>query len=150
MGFLGAGAIIRLGSNIKGLTTASSLWLVAAIGLTIGAGMYIAAIVTEILSLVALMLLDPLERKFFPKVQNKVLEVYYNHSAEPNTEAALKILKNFGIENKSLNVNLGRGKRAKSRVQFLVSMPERIDVPKLAKALKSSDDIIRFEIKERL
>jgi len=148
MGFLGAGAIIRLGSNIKGLTTASSLWLVAAIGLTIGAGMYVAALVTEILSLIALMLLDSLERRFFPKVQNKLLEVYYNHSAEPNTKAALKILKNFGIESKSLNVNLGQGRREKSKVRFLVSIPEMVDVSKLAKALKASNDIVRLEIKE--
>jgi len=66
MGFLGAGAIIRLGNNIKGLTTAASLWLIAAIGMTIGAGMYIAALTAEILALIALMGLNKVERKLFP------------------------------------------------------------------------------------
>jgi putative Mg2+ transporter-C (MgtC) family protein len=66
MGFLGAGAIIRLGNNIRGLTTAASLWLVAAIGMTIGAGMYIAALTTVILALIALMLLNKVEKKIFP------------------------------------------------------------------------------------
>ena len=66
MGFLGAGAIIRLGNDIKGLTTAASLWLVAAIGMTIGAGMYIAALTAEILALIALMVLNKVERKLFP------------------------------------------------------------------------------------
>ena len=150
MGFLGAGAIIRLGSNIKGLTTAASLWLVAAIGMTIGAGMYIAALVTEILSLITLMVLNPVERKIFPEVQNKMLVVYYNHSAEPNTETALEILKSFHIESKSLNVNLGRDKGKRTKVRFLVSIPEIVDISKLAKALKSSDDIIRLEIKEKI
>ncbi len=47
VGFLGAGAIIHYGKNVRGLTTAASLWTVAAIGLTIGAGMYgLAAIIT--------------------------------------------------------------------------------------------------------
>ncbi|MCL1814473.1 MAG: MgtC/SapB family protein [Treponema sp.] len=150
MGFLGAGAIIRLGSNIKGLTTASSLWLVAAIGMSIGAGMYAAALVAEILSLITLMLLNPLERKFFPEVQNKLLELYYNRSVEPDTEAALEILKNFGIESHSLNVNLAKGKRKNNKARFLVSIPDMVDISKLAKALKSSGNIIRLEIKERI
>jgi len=67
MGFLGAGAIIRLGSNIRGLTTAASLWLSAAVGLTIGAGMYIAALTTVILAIITLILLHRLERKLFPE-----------------------------------------------------------------------------------
>jgi len=66
MGFLGAGAIIRLGNNIKGLTTAASLWLTAAIGLTIGAGMYIAAFTVVALALIALILMNRLEKKIFP------------------------------------------------------------------------------------
>jgi putative Mg2+ transporter-C (MgtC) family protein len=66
MGFLGAGAIIRLGNNIRGLTTAASLWLTAAVGLTIGAGMFIAALTTVVLAIITLMLLHRLERKLFP------------------------------------------------------------------------------------
>jgi len=67
MGFLGAGAIIRLGSNIRGLTTAASLWLTAAVGLTIGAGMYIVALTAVILAIITLILLHRLERKLFPE-----------------------------------------------------------------------------------
>jgi putative Mg2+ transporter-C (MgtC) family protein len=67
IGFLGAGAIIRLGNNIRGLTTAASLWLTAAIGLSIGAGMFIAALTAVILALVTLMFLNRLERKLFPE-----------------------------------------------------------------------------------
>jgi len=66
IGFLGAGAIIRLGSNIRGLTTAASLWLTAAVGLTLGAGMYVTALTAEILALVTLILLHKVENKLFP------------------------------------------------------------------------------------
>jgi putative Mg2+ transporter-C (MgtC) family protein len=54
IGFLGAGAIIRQGLSIRGLTTAATLWVVAAIGLAAGAGYYSAAIVTTAVALVAL------------------------------------------------------------------------------------------------
>jgi putative Mg2+ transporter-C (MgtC) family protein len=67
IGFLGAGAIIRLGNTIRGLTTAASLWLTAAIGLSIGAGMFIVAITAEVLAIITLMLLNRLERKLFPE-----------------------------------------------------------------------------------
>ena len=66
MGFLGAGAIIRLGYNIRGLTTAASLWLIAAIGMTIGAGLFIAAGTAAVFALIALFVLNKVERKIFP------------------------------------------------------------------------------------
>ncbi|MCL2181811.1 MAG: MgtC/SapB family protein [Treponema sp.] len=67
MGFLGAGAIIRLGNNIRGLTTAASLWLTAAIGLSIGAGMFLAAGTVLALALITLILMYFLEKKLFPE-----------------------------------------------------------------------------------
>ena len=54
IGFLGAGAIIRQGMNVRGLTTAATLWAVAAIGLASGAGYYSGAIATTVVVLVAL------------------------------------------------------------------------------------------------
>jgi len=54
IGFLGAGAIIRQGGSIRGLTTAATLWLVAAIGMAAGAGYYSGAVITTLVALVAL------------------------------------------------------------------------------------------------
>ena len=54
IGFLGAGAIIRQGLSIRGLTTAATLWVVAAIGMACGAGFYSVAVITTILALIAL------------------------------------------------------------------------------------------------
>ncbi|WP_010582670.1 MgtC/SapB family protein [Schlesneria paludicola] len=61
IGFLGAGAIIRNGINVQGLTTAASLWLVAAIGLAAGAGMYTVAIVATLTALFCLTILRQIE-----------------------------------------------------------------------------------------
>ena len=54
IGFLGAGAIIREGFNVRGVTTAAALWIVAAIGMAAGAGYYAGAVVTTALALAAL------------------------------------------------------------------------------------------------
>src|SRR5437016_5392375 len=54
IGFLGAGAIIRQGFSVRGLTTAATLWVVAAVGLAAGAGYYSVAVITTGLVLLAL------------------------------------------------------------------------------------------------
>jgi putative Mg2+ transporter-C (MgtC) family protein len=54
IGFLGAGAIIRDGSSVRGLTTAATLWVVAAIGMASGAGFYWAAVLVTVLTILAL------------------------------------------------------------------------------------------------
>lgn len=62
MGFLGAGTIIRYGESIRGLTTAASLWAVTALGLAVGAGLYLAAHVSTALILITLFVLSKVEK----------------------------------------------------------------------------------------
>lgn len=64
IGFLGAGAIIRNGLSISGLTTAASLWVVAAIGLAIGAGFYYAAVISCVFVLISLWFLQLFEKRW--------------------------------------------------------------------------------------
>lgn len=64
IGFLGAGTIMREGLSIRGLTTAASLWVVAAVGLAAGAGMYLEATVAAIMMLITLTVLSAVERRF--------------------------------------------------------------------------------------
>ena len=64
IGFLGAGAILRYGYNVKGLTTATSLWTMAIVGLTVGAGYYLVGVVTTAIMLVVLGLLNVIENRF--------------------------------------------------------------------------------------
>ena len=61
IGFLGAGAIIRYGESVKGLTTAASLWVSAGIGLAVGCGFYPAALWTTFFTVVVLFCLRYVE-----------------------------------------------------------------------------------------
>lgn len=63
IGFLGAGSILRTGNQVRGLTTAATIWVVAAIGIAIGAGEYVAAVGTTALVLVTLVPLRWWERR---------------------------------------------------------------------------------------
>jgi putative Mg2+ transporter-C (MgtC) family protein len=61
IGFIGAGTILQYRGHIRGLTTAASLWSVAAVGTAAGAGLYVLAVMATILILVILSLLDRVE-----------------------------------------------------------------------------------------
>lgn len=62
IGFLGAGAIMQSHGSIHGLTTAACIWVVAVIGLAVGAGMYVPALIGTGLTLVILVSLERLEK----------------------------------------------------------------------------------------
>jgi putative Mg2+ transporter-C (MgtC) family protein len=63
IGFLGAGSILLRGEVVRGLTTAASLWTVAAIGLAVGGGLYIEAIAATVIILIILAGIKPLETR---------------------------------------------------------------------------------------
>lgn len=68
IGFLGAGTIMREGATIRGLTTAASLWVVSAVGLAVGAQLYLPAILGVVIILVTLRSLSELEQRYIRHV----------------------------------------------------------------------------------
>ncbi len=73
IGFLGAGTIIRQGDTVRGLTTAASLWAVACIGIAIGAGFYLGAIISVLLVLITLLSFARVEKRI--KVRRNYLNL---------------------------------------------------------------------------
>jgi putative Mg2+ transporter-C (MgtC) family protein len=63
VGFLGGGAILHYGGTVRGLTTAASLWAVAAVGMAAGAGLFVVASVSTVLVIVALEVFQRIERR---------------------------------------------------------------------------------------
>jgi len=81
VGFLGAGAILRQGLSIRGLTTAAGLWAAAAIGMAAAAGFWVAAVATTVIVMVALAPLRTLERHLVRFGGDlRTLEVHLTHA----------------------------------------------------------------------
>lgn len=79
IGFIGAGTILFLKQGIvRGLTTASGLWTVAAIGLATGGGMYFAALTATILAIIILLVLQPIEKRLSALFIQRSLKVITN------------------------------------------------------------------------
>jgi putative Mg2+ transporter-C (MgtC) family protein len=75
IGFLGAGTIIREGFNVKGLTTAASLWSVSCVGIAAGIGFYEGAIAATVLIYITLIVLRKMEYSFSKKSEFSVLYI---------------------------------------------------------------------------
>ena len=65
IGFIGAGCIVQTGSGVRGITTAASIWVTSAIGIAAGAGFYLEAVVTALLSIAALQTIRSVETRYF-------------------------------------------------------------------------------------
>lgn len=75
IGFLGAGTILLRGEMVRGLTTAASLWAVAAIGLAAGGGLYLAGIAATVIVLAILAGVKPIEEHFRERMQTRSLRI---------------------------------------------------------------------------
>jgi putative Mg2+ transporter-C (MgtC) family protein len=88
IGFLGAGTIIAHGSLVRGLTTAASVWSVAAIGLAVGGGLYWAALIATAISLILLVVMRPVERRLDRRWHRQTVTALY----DANTVSLDKVL----------------------------------------------------------
>jgi putative Mg2+ transporter-C (MgtC) family protein len=86
IGFLGAGSILMRGQMVRGLTTAASIWAVAALGLAAGGGLYFAAVVSTLIILVILAGIKPIEEAYRARVQSCTLDVQATQDAFETTE----------------------------------------------------------------
>lgn len=133
IGFLGAGAIFSLGGSIRGLTTAASIWIVAAIGLSVGAGMYLGAIVATALVLLVLILFRHIAKYLFQEEVLKVLKITFS-STKIESEKVFFILEQYKIVTQSVNVHQSKSKK-KTRMELYVQVPIRTPIKDLYKDL---------------
>jgi putative Mg2+ transporter-C (MgtC) family protein len=148
IGFLGAGAFIKIGNNVKGMTTAASLWVVAAIGLTIGGGMWIAGLITLGLVLVALALLEPLERKLFPAERFKYIGIWFTENSADQGKV-LEVLAAHGIRVQSVDASQDVAKGS-SKLSVLAKIPVAVDIEGLFTQLRKIGNVEKVKIEENL
>ena len=107
IGFLGAGTIIVTGVNVKGLTTAASIWAVAGLGLVVGVGMIEIAILTTVIIIFSLFFLNNVE-----KLINKKDNRNYLLITVTNIKVIDRIFSQFNDHNVEVsNINFEKTKR---------------------------------------
>ena len=143
IGFLGAGSIILRNEVVKGLTTAASLWAVAAIGLAVGGGLYFASLATTGIILVILAGLKPLEEQFHSK--RKAVQLHLEVQPGSISVASLQqILGWRAARVRQLMVSSKDGGETEHVTLILATQPSR-DTQEIIQPLASSPAILEVQ-----
>ena len=144
IGFLGAGAILRYGFNIKGLTTATSLWSMAVVGLAIGYGYFLAGIVTTGLMMLTLTVINIIENRFIRVSSMHSITVDIKDSSgtlrsvrKALSESAEQI-KTFGVQRSLKNDHL--------RVQSIARIPRGEKLEKMVETISHIEGVRSIKI----
>jgi len=146
IGFLGAGAILRTGITVRGLTTAASLWLVAAIGMAAGAGMYVEAAFVTATGLAALTLLRRFEDRGEPVARQRI-SLLVDESESSITALIGALTRNGAVLSQESYERHGDG--GEVRVTFELRAPAPVQSHELARALEGAPGVKHLKI-ERL
>ena len=143
IGFLGAGVIFKEGLTVRGLTTAASIWMTAAIGILMGIGLYAVGALAAALTLGVLSIFRRLELRF-PR------QVYARHAVQFPRGASLshgdmrKLLKEHGFKISEFSYALVDGTDVEYRMAIHTGRPENMD--RLAETLSMMPNVRAFTI----
>jgi len=148
IGFIGAGTILHDGFNVKGLTTAASLLVVTCIGLCIGAGFYIPAIIAAAIAYIILEYAYKIHGKMdhFSNITYLVKMKNYKETIE-KLEKLLDennvSIKN--IKNKDDKKENEEEENSEKEIEISVKLHKNISENKVIRAISSLDDVIEIE-----
>ena len=138
IGFLGAGAIIRQGFSVRGLTTAATLWVVGAVGLAAGAGYYSGAVITTAVVLIALWPLRVaaynMLRRFRPEDGRLLVEL----PAGTPPGGVIDEVVRTGVRISSITVGQDGDRR---RLELDVALPRSLTAPHLVARVADVPDV---------
>lgn len=148
IGFLGAGTIIFRKNAVKGLTTAASIWAVAAIGLASGAGLYIPAIAATAILLIILTALKPVERLLFSRKHIWLLTIHTRQQAGLLT-AIEASLRESALDLSHIQLDLGRSE-AEAMVRVELKGGTAGTLATLAERIQQAPGVTRVSYRERV
>jgi putative Mg2+ transporter-C (MgtC) family protein len=144
VGFLAGGAILRTGITVRGLTTAAGLWLVTAIGMSAGAGMYVVSVVVTAMGITALTVLRRFEDKNDHLIPRRVTLVLASGEALDGVTAALK-KQGVNVFDFDYDRRLDDEKK-RVEVTFEMQVPDTVGVPKVIACIEAVAGVRRVQV----
>lgn len=144
IGFLGAGAILRYGFTVKGLTTATSMWTMAIVGMAVGAGYYLIGILTTGLMLVVLALLHVIENRFLRTSVSRfiTIEADYHKGVVKSVRHIVQLLSDELV---SFNIQK-HFKNKRLRIQVVARISRDQALEEIIEALSDIDGVRNLKV----
>lgn len=144
IGFLGAGTIIKEGINVKGLTTAASLWAVSCVGIAVGIGFYSGAFIATVIIFLTLVVIGKVQRK--KASQRNINLCVHTLIKKGEVKEISKIIEEFGV--KILDIEFVSSERDGEMIlRYIIQVPYRIKVVELIEAVLC-EDLVRSVYEE--
>jgi putative Mg2+ transporter-C (MgtC) family protein len=144
IGFLGAGLILHEGISVRGLTTAASIWITAAIGILAGIGFYLPLVASVALTLVVLSFFRRIEVRM-PTQAYYQCDVRYARSGEMNEQQLRDLIAQHGFDIANFSYRLdGEGRILRHRM--VIRSTDRSGAGRLAHNLEKNPAILEFLI----
>jgi putative Mg2+ transporter-C (MgtC) family protein len=146
IGFLGAGVIVKEGLNVRGLTTAASIWITAGIGVLAGVGLYLPLVVSVLLTLAVLSGFRWIEMRV-PTQAYYYFDVQYAREGTLSEEAMRELLKKLGFSVANFSYRLvGIGQERLLRHKMTLQTTDRGAAARLARWLEENQTVAEFRI----
>src|ERR1041384_4460168 len=144
IGFLGAGVIVKEGLNVRGLTTAASIWITAGIGVLAGVGLYLPLVVSVILTLAVLGVFRWIEMRV-PTQAYYYFDVQYAREGTLSEEGMRELLKKLGFSVANFSYRLeGIGLDRSLRHKMTLQTTDRKAASHLARWLEENQTVLEF------
>jgi putative Mg2+ transporter-C (MgtC) family protein len=144
IGFLGAGAILRDGLSVRGLTTAASIWITAAIGILAGIGFYFPLIVSVVLTLGVLSLFRQIEARM-PSLAYFHFELRLARSNALNEAGLRALVESHGFSIANFSYRLDADGRV-LRHDMVIRSSDRTSAGRLSETLERTESVLEFRI----
>lgn len=144
IGFLGAGVIFKKGLNVRGLTTAASIWITAAIGILFGIGFYFPAIFATVLALITLSLFRWIEAKI-PSHHYVNNTITYSRDKTPSQIVVKELLSKHGFKVEGISYQL-IGDGSLFQYKMTIRTNDSSNLIRLSECLIGLVDVKHFEI----
>lgn len=144
IGFLGAGAIMRFGMSVRGLTTAACLWTAAGIGLAVGAGFWQGALAATFFTLLTAFVLDRVERAFFIGRAYRRFTIHAKDA--PGLVGRIEgVMESGGIGIKEVDIQRDLVEK-KLQISIVATCERTTDVDALSRSLSRFGEVEKVEI----
>ena len=148
IGFIGGGAIMRYGLNIRGLTTAAIIFTASAVGLACGAALYVPALLTMIALAVVLFIMNRLEKKIFPAAKTKILTITFNGTDIPKSFLT-EIMLRYGFIIHDMNIEYDKPLN-QTKLVFTSKAPDRLNLMDFTKEIESLEKLVSFKLDDKV
>ena len=148
IGFIGGGAIMRYGLNIRGLTTAAIIFAASAVGLACGAALYVPALLTMLALAIVLFIMNRLEKKIFPAAKSKLVTITFAGTDIPKSFLT-ETMHNYGFIIHDMNIEYEKPLN-QTKLVFTTKTPDKLNLIEFTKEIESLESMVSFKLDDMI